>query len=73
MGPGRFEAASDDFTEQAIADHYAGKTVYESSMRRVPVVSGYLLTLDARAAPSKGLRNKRTSPPTAASRAVVSA
>ena len=35
---------------QAIADHYAGKTVYESSMRRVPVVSGYLLTLDARAA-----------------------
>ena len=35
---------------QAIADQYAGKTVYDSTMRSVKVIARYLLTLDARAA-----------------------
>lgn len=35
---------------QAFADGYAGKTVYASTMRHVPALSRYLLTLDARAA-----------------------
>jgi hypothetical protein len=35
---------------QAIADHYAGKTVYDSTMRSVKVIARYLLTLDAKAA-----------------------
>lgn len=35
---------------QAIADQYAGKTVYESSMRHVKVVQRHMLTLDAKAA-----------------------
>lgn len=34
---------------QAIADRYAGKTVYESSLRRLPGITPYVLTLDARA------------------------
>ena len=35
---------------QAIADQYAGKTVYDSTMRSVKVIARYLLTLDAKAA-----------------------
>ena len=35
---------------QAIADQYAGKTVYDSTVRSVKVIARYLLTLDAKAA-----------------------
>ena len=35
---------------QAIADQYAGKTVYDSTMRSVKVIARYLLTLDAKTA-----------------------